>query len=372
MMTYNIILFPGDGIGPEVISQVERIIKFFNTRFNKAQFAIETELAGGAALDVHGVPITNAAIDKAQRADAILFGAVGDSKWDDISFELRPEAGLLRLRKDLDLFANLRPAICYPALATASSLQPSLVEGLDILIVRELTGGTYFSQPKEIVTLQNGQKRAVDTTSYTTFEISRIVKIAFNLAAKRYKKVHSVEKRNVMMTGVLWHEVISELHQTYAENIELKHILADSCVMQLVRQPKQFDVIVCDNLFGDILSDAAAMLTGSVGMLSSASLGTNISGIERPRALYEPVHGTAPDIANQDKANPIAAVASFAMALRYSFGLVREAELVEKSISNVLDQGYRTIDIMQDKMCKVGTNEMGQKIVKELETIANY
>jgi len=369
IMTHNLILFPGDGIGLEVMAQVERVLSFFNAKSNKASFQATTELVGGAALDAMGVPLTDAAMDKAQAADAVILGAVGGPKWENVDFELRPEAGLLRLRKDMDLFANLRPAICYPALVDASSLHRELVEGLDILIVRELTGGTYFGQPKEIVTLQNGQKRAVDTTLYTTFEIERIARVAFDLARKRGNKVHSAEKRNVMMTGVLWHEVVNAIHASHAPEVELEHILADNCVMQLVRQPKQLDVLVCDNLFGDMLSDAAAMLTGSLGMLPSASLGAENPLTGWPRALYEPVHGSAPDIAGQDKANPIATIASFAMALRYSFGLLEEAEAIEKSISNVLAQGYRTVDIMQPNMREVGTNEMGSAIVKELEAL---
>ncbi len=368
-MTHNLILFPGDGIGPEVMAQVERVVSFFNARSNKAKFETETELVGGAALDAHGVPLTDAAMDQAQAADAVIFGSVGGPKWDDVSFELRPEAGLLRLRKEMDLFANLRPAICYPALAEASSLRRELVESLDILIVRELTGGTYFGQPKEIVTLQDGQKRAVDTTLYTTSEIERIAKVAFDLARKRSNKVHSAEKRNVMMTGVLWHEVVNATRAAYAPGVELEHILADNCVMQLVRQPKQFDVLVCDNLFGDMLSDAAAMLTGSLGMLPSASLGAENPETGRPKSLYEPVHGSAPDIAGQNKANPIATIASFAMALRYSFGLIEEADMIETSISNVLAQGYRTGDIMQPNMNEVGTDGMGAAIIKELEAL---
>ena len=305
----------------------------------------------------------------AQSADAVIFGSVGGPKWDDVGFDLRPEAGLLRLRKEMDLFANLRPAICYPALAEASSLRREIVEGLDILILRELTGGTYFGEPKEIVTLANGEKRAVDTTLYTTHEIDRIARVAFDLARKRSNKVHSAEKRNVMMTGLLWNEVVTETHKTYAPDVELEHILADNCAMQLVRDPKQFDVLVCDNLFGDMLSDAAAMLTGSLGMLPSASLGANDPASGRPKALYEPVHGSAPDIAGQNKANPIATIASFGMALRYSFGLVDEADLIDKAIANVLAQGYRTTDIMQPNMRQVGTEEMGRAIVTELESL---
>ncbi len=369
MTTHNLLLLPGDGIGPEAMAQVERVLSFFNSRSNRAGFETQSDLVGGAALDAHGVPLTDQAMARAQAADAVIFGAVGGPKWDDVGFALRPEAGLLRLRKEMDLFANLRPAICYPALAEASSLRREIVEGLDILILRELTGGTYFGEPKEIVTLHNGEKRAVDTTLYTTREIERIAKVAFDLARKRSGKVHSAEKRNVMMTGLLWNEVVTELHKSYAPDVQLLHILADNCVMQLVRNPKQFDVLVCDNLFGDMLSDAAAMLTGSLGMLPSASLGADDPDSGRPKALYEPVHGSAPDIAGQNKANPIATIASFGMALRYSFGLIEEADLIEQAIARVLAQGYRTSDIMQPNMREVGTDEMGSAILKELEAL---
>jgi 3-isopropylmalate dehydrogenase len=261
MTTQKLLLLPGDGIGPEVMEQVSRIVAFFDNK-GRVRFETETALVGGAAIDAHGIPVTDATIGKAQAADAVLFGAVGGPKWDKVPYERRPEGGLLRLRKDLDLFANLRPAICFPALAEASSLKREFVEGLDILILRELTGGTYFGEPKEIVTLEDGQKRAVDTTVYTTREIERIARVAFDLARKRRNLVHSAEKRNVMRTGVLWNQVVTALHQKEASDVKLEHILADACAMQLVRNPKQFDVIVCDNLFGDILSDEAAMLTG--------------------------------------------------------------------------------------------------------------
>ena len=369
MTTHNLLLMPGDGIGPEVMAEVEHVLAFLNAKSNKASFETQSELVGGSALDAHEVPLTDAALEKAQAADAIIFGSIGGPKWDDVPFDLRPEAGLLRLRKEMDLFANLRPAICYPALAEASSLRREIIEGLDILILRELTGGTYFGEPKEIVTLQNGEKRAVDTTLYTTSEIERLAKVGFDLARKRSNKVHSAEKRNVMMTGVLWNEVVTETHKSYAPDVQLEHILADNCAMQLVRNPKQFDVLICDNLFGDMLSDAAAMLTGSLGMLPSASIGAGNPATGKPSALYEPVHGSAPDIAGQNKANPIATIASFGMSLRYSFGLVEEADLIDKAIANVLAQGYRTGDIMQPNMREVGTTEMGAAIVKELEAL---
>ncbi len=369
MTTHNLLLLPGDGIGPEVMAQVERVIAFFSKQ-GKASFKTETALVGGCAYDAHGVAVTDETVAKAQIADAILFGAVGGPKWDKVAYEHRPEAGLLRLRKDLDLFANLRPALCYPALAEASSLKRELVEGLDILILRELTGGTYFGQPKEIVTLENGERRAVDTTVYSTHEIERIARVAFDLARKRSGKVHSAEKRNVMVTGLLWNQVVTALHAKEAKDIKLEHILADACAMQLVRNPKQFDVIVCDNLFGDMLSDEAAMLTGSIGMLPSASLGAPDPKTGKRKALYEPVHGSAPDIAGQGLANPIAAIASYGMALRYSCDMSKEADLIDKAIAGTLARGFRTGDIMQPNMRKVGTAEMGSAILEELATVA--
>ena len=365
MTTHSLLLLPGDGIGPEVMAQVERVIAHINSR-GKAQFKTETALVGGCAYDKHGVSVTDETVAKATKADAILFGAVGGPKWDKVPYEHRPEAGLLRLRKDLDLFANLRPAICYPALAEASSLKREFVEGLDILILRELTGGTYYGEPKEIVTLENGQQRAVDTTIYTTREIERIARVAFDLARKRRGLVHSAEKRNVMRTGVLWNQVVTATHAKDGKGVKLEHILADACAMQLVRNPKQFDVIVCDNLFGDMLSDEAAMLTGSIGMLPSASLGAPDPKTGKCKALYEPVHGSAPDIAGQGLANPIAAIASYGMALRYSFDMAADADLIDKAIASTLARGFRTSDIMQPNMRKVGTVEMGSAILEDL------
>jgi 3-isopropylmalate dehydrogenase len=369
MTTHSLLLLPGDGIGPEVMAEVERLVAFFNKK-GKVQLETDTALVGGASIDEHGIPLTEEALAKARAADAIVFGAVGGPKWDKVAYDIRPEAGLLRLRKELDLFANLRPAICYAALAEASSLKREHVEGLDILILRELTGGTYFGVPKEIVTLESGEKRAVDTTVYTTREIERIARVAFDLARRRRNKVHSAEKRNVMKTGVLWHEVVTATHAREAKDVELQHILADACAMQLVRNPKQFDVIVCDNLFGDMLSDEAAMLTGSIGMLPSASLGAPDAKTGQRKALYEPVHGSAPDIAGQGLANPIAAIASYGMALRYSYGLVKEADLIDKAIAGALSRGLRTGDIMQPNMRKVGTAEMGRAILEEVEKLA--
>ena len=307
---------------------------------------------------------------KAFAADAILLGAVGGPKWANVPYEARPEAGLLRLRKDLQLFANLRPAVCYPALADASSLKRELVEGLDVLIVRELTGGVYFGEPKTITNLSDGQKRAVDTQVYESYEIERIARVAFELARTRRNKVVSTEKHNVMKTGLLWKEVVSTVHGANYADVTLEHQLADSCGMQLVRSPKQFDVIVTDNLFGDILSDVAAMLTGSLGMLPSASLGATEEISGRRRALYEPVHGAAPDIAGKGLANPIAMIGSLAMALRYSFGEQEAADRIEAAIAGVLADGYRTADIWSEGMNRVGTAGMGDAILAELEKAA--
>ncbi|MCD7058295.1 3-isopropylmalate dehydrogenase [Pelagibacterium xiamenense] len=363
-MTQSLFLLPGDGIGTEIMAEVEKLIAHLNAS-GKTDFVYETGLVGGAAYDAHGVAISDADMDKALAADAVIFGAVGGPKWDDVPYEHRPEAGLLRLRKDLGLFANLRPAICYSALAEASSLKRELVEGLDILIVRELTGGVYFGEPKEITELGNGQKRAVDTQVYESYEIDRIARVAFDLARTRGKKVHSADKKNVMKSGVLWDEVVREAVKDYPD-IELHHILADNAAMQLVRNPKQFDVMVTDNLFGDILSDAAAMLTGSLGMLPSASLGAPDPETGKRKAMYEPVHGSAPDIAGQGVANPIAMFASFSMALRYSFEMIELAVALDTAISDVLEDGLRTGDIMQTGCRKVTTAEMADAIIAKL------
>src|SRR5215203_4481295 len=306
---------------------------------------------------------------KAQACDAVIFGAVGGPKWDKVPYDVRPEAGLLRLRKDLSLFANIRPAICYPALAESSSLKREVVDGLDIIIVRELTGGVYFGEPKTITDLGNGQKRAVDTQVYDTYEIERISRVAFELAKKRRNKVTSMEKRNVMKTGVLWHEVVNQVHEREFKGIELEHQLADSGGMQLVRWPKQFDVIVTDNLFGDMLSDIAAMLTGSLGMLPSASLGETDPKSKKRKAMYEPVHGSAPDIAGKGAANPIAMIASFGMALRYSFDMGELADKLDAAIAAVLAKGLRTADIKSEGTTSVSTTQMGAAILKELQAL---
>ncbi len=365
MATYKLLLLPGDGIGPEVMAEVKRLLRFY-TEKGIASFTIEEGLVGGCCYDAHKVSITEETMAKAHAADAVIFGACGGPKWDDVPYEVRPEAGLLRLRKDLGLFANIRPAICYPALAESSSLKPEVVEGLDIIILRELTGGVYFGEPKTITDLGNGQKRAVDTQVYDTYEIERIARVGFELARTRRNKVTSMEKRNVMKTGVLWREVVADVHARGYKDVELEHMLADAGGMQLVRQPKQFDVIVTDNLFGDMLSDIAAMLTGSLGMLPSASLGEIDPKTKRRKALYEPVHGSAPDIAGKGVANPIAMLASFGMALRYSFNMGKEADRLDAAIAAALSKGLRTADIKSEGGNAVSTSEMGEAIVGEL------
>ena len=368
-MTQKLLLLPGDGIGVEIMAEVEKLIAHLN-RTGAGDFSYETGLVGGCAYDACGEAISEADMEKALAADAVIFGAVGGAKWDGVPYDKRPEAGLLRLRKELGLFANLRPAIVYPALADASSLKRELVEGLDILIVRELTGGVYFGEPKEITELgttvhgQN-QKRAVDTQVYESYEIDRICRVAFDLARTRNNLVHSSDKKNVMKSGVLWDEVAHQVAADY-DDVRFEHILADNAAMQLVRNPKQFDVIVTDNLFGDILSDAAAMLTGSLGMLPSASLGAPDPETGKRKALYEPVHGSAPDIAGRGIANPIAMIASFAMAMRYSFNEAALAERIEGAIAGVLADGLRTGDIMQEGCRGVSTEEMGDAIIARL------
>jgi 3-isopropylmalate dehydrogenase len=369
MPGYKLLLLAGDGIGPEVMAELKKLIGWMNAH-GLARLETEEGLVGGACYDAHKVAVTEATMALAQAADAVMFGAVGGPQWDAVPFEARPEAGLLRLRKELSLFANLRPAICYPALADASSLKRDVVLGLDILIVRELTGGVYFGEPKTIIDLGNGQKRAVDTQVYDSYEIERIARVAFDLARQRRHKVTSMEKRNVMKTGVLWHEVVSDVHRRDFTDVVLEHQLADAGAMQLVRRPKQFDVIVTDNLFGDVLSDVAAMLTGSLGMLPSASLGEISARSGRRKAMYEPVHGSAPDIAGKGEANPIAMLASFAMALRYSFAMPNEAGLIERAIAAALDHGLRTRDIISEGMTEVGTAAMGEAVLKEMERLA--
>ena len=368
MATHKLLLLPGDGIGPEAMAEVQRLIDWLNAQ-GIAHFTTEHGLVGGSAYDASKLSITDATMARALAADAVIFGAVGGPKWDAVPYDVRPEAGLLRLRKDLGLFANLRPAVCYPALADASSLKREVVEGLDIMIVRELTGGVYFGEPKTITDLGNGQKRAIDTQVYDTYEIERIARVAFDLARKRRNKVTSMEKRNVMKSGVLWNEVVTQVHAREYKDVQLDHQLADSGGMNLVKWPKQFDVIVTDNLFGDMLSDIAAMLTGSLGMLPSASLGEVDVKTSKRRALYEPVHGSAPDIAGTGAANPIAMIASFGMALRYSFDMGALADKVDSAIAAVLAKGLRTADIRSEGTTAVSTTQMGEAILKELQAL---
>src|SRR6516162_1387636 len=368
MATHKLLLLPGDGIGPEVMAEVNKLIAFMNAH-GLGAFETEEALVGGSCYDVHKLAITDATMAKAHAADAVIFGAVGGPNWDGVPYDVRPEAGLLRLRKELGLFANIRPAICYPALAESSSLKREVVDGLDIIILRELTGGVYFGEPKTIIDLGNGQKRAVDTQVYETYEIERIARVAFELARKRRNKVTSMEKRNVMKTGVLWNEVVTQLHDREFKDVALEHQLADAGGMQVVRWPKQFDVIVTDNLFGDMQSDTAATLTGSLGMFPSASLGETHPKTRKRKAMYEPVHGSAPDIAGKGAANPIAMIASFGMALRYSFDRGREADRIEQAIAAALAKGLRTADIKSEGCRMVSTREMGEAVVLELERL---
>ena len=343
----------------------KKIIEWFNS--NKSlDFEIDQDLVGGAAYDKHGTPITDEAFYKAQESAAVILGAVGGPKWDNIDFSKKPERALLKLRKELKLFANLRPAICFKQLVDASSLKPEFVSNLDILFVRELTGGIYFGEPRGIKPIDNGERKGINTHVYTTSEIERVARVAFDLARKRNNKVTSCEKSNVMEAGQLWKEEVQAIHEKEYSDVELKHMLADNCAMQLVRNPKQFDVIVTDNLFGDMLSDEAAMLTGSLGLLPSASLGAKDKN-GNMRSLYEPVHGSAPDIAGQGIANPIATILSFAMALRYSLDLDKEADSLEKAVQGVLDEGLRTKDIISKGMKEVSTSVMGDAIISKLQ-----
>lgn len=361
----SVLLLPGDGIGPEVFREVRRVMEWFD-RARGVSFELDEDLVGGAAYDRHGVPLADETLKKALESDAVLFGAVGGPKYDDLPFDQKPERGLLALRKELGLFANLRPAKVFDALVSSSSLKPELVQGLDIMILRELTGGIYFGEPRGIESLENGERRGINTQVYTTSEIRRVASVGFELAQKRQGRVCSVEKANVMESGVLWREEVQKLHDADFADVELSHMYADNCAMQLVREPKQFDVIVTDNLFGDILSDCAAMLTGSLGMLPSASLGAPDENGKR-KAMYEPVHGSAPDIAGQGMANPIAMLQSFSMMLRYSFDRDADADLLDGAISKVLAGGLRTGDIMQEGMAKVSTSVMGETIIRELD-----
>ena len=360
-MSSKILVLPGDGIGVEVADQAIRVIEKLNEQGLNASY--EKDLVGGASYDVNGEPLTNTVLEKAKNSDAILLGAVGGSKWDDVERSKRPEAGLLGLRKELELFANLRPALVFDALVSASTLKNEVVNNLDIMIVRELTGGVYFGQPRGIEDTPNG-KKAIDTQIYYDYEIDRIARVAFDLARKRNNKVTSVEKANVMETGVLWREIVKETHKDFSD-ITLENMLADNCAMQLVRNPKQFDVIVTDNLFGDLLSDCAAMLTGSLGMLPSASLGEEKNG--KRHGLFEPVHGSAPDIAGQDKANPIATILSLSMMLKYNLNKPELSNKVESAVQQILSEGYRTGDIYTNEdQTLVSCSKMGDLIIERI------
>tara|TARA_B100000700_G_scaffold302286_1_gene372482 strand:+ start:53 stop:1159 length:1107 start_codon:yes stop_codon:yes gene_type:complete len=361
----KLLLLPGDGIGPEVIAEVKKVINWLNKN-RSLDFEIDEELVGGSSYDKHGTPITDEVFYKALESEAVILGAVGGPKWDNLEFSKKPERALLKLRKELKLFANLRPAICFKQLVDASSLKPELVSDLDIMFVRELTGGIYFGEPRGIKPIDNGERKGINTHVYTTSEIERVARVAFDLARKRNNKVTSCEKSNVMEAGQLWKEEVQLLHEKEYKDVELSHMLADNCAMQLVRNPKQFDVIVTDNLFGDMLSDEAAMLTGSLGLLPSASLGAKDKN-GNMRSLYEPVHGSAPDISGKGIANPIATVLSFGMALKYSLDLDKEADMLEKAVQDVLNEGLRTKDILSNGMKEVSTSQMGDAIISKLQ-----
>ena len=365
----KVMVLPGDGIGVEVMAANLQLVDWL-AKHKSLAFDISEDQVGGAAYDSYGTPLRDETLADAMASDAVLFGAVGGPQYDELAFELKPERGLLALRKEMDLFANLRPAIVFDALVDASTLKPDVVSGLNIMILRELCGGSYFAEPRGIDDQPDGQKKGYDTNDYSTQEIERIGRVAFDLARKRDGRVTSVEKSNVMMSGVLWREVMNNLHEQEGSDVSLGHMYADNCAMQLVRNPKQFDVIVTDNLFGDLLSDCAAMLTGSLGMLPSASLGAPDPDTGLPKAMYEPVHGSAPDIAGQNLANPLAQFLSFAMMLRYSFGQAAEADLVEKAVADALASGKRTGDIMAPGCEQVGTDGMTKAVLEAMDALA--
>lgn len=357
-MTKKIAVLPGDGIGPEIIAEAIKVLECLNTRMDLG-LEFEYGLIGGAAYDVYGTPFPEQTLALAKAADAVFLGAVGGPKWESLAISLRPEKGLLGLRSELHLFANLRPAILYPQLVHASTLKPEVVAGLDIMIVRELTGGIYFGQPRGVRLLENGERQGFNTLVYSESEIRRIAHSAFQIAQKRNRRLCSVDKANVLECTELWREVVTETGKHYPD-VQLSHMYVDNAAMQLVRAPKQFDVLVTSNMFGDILSDAAAMLTGSIGMLPSASLDADNKG------MYEPIHGSAPDIAGQGIANPLATILSAAMMLRYTFNQTEAADCIEKAVNGALDANIRTADIYSDGMQKVSTAEMGDAVVSEL------
>lgn len=358
-MAKHILILEGDGIGPEIVREARKVLDVVNAKFNLGM-TFESDHMGGCAIDAYGVPLADSTLEKARKADAILLGAVGGPKWDKLDRSIRPEKGLLKIRSQLGLYANLRPALLYPQLVDASSLKPEVVSGLDILIVRELAGGIYFGEPRGIRVLENGEREGYNTYKYSEHEIIRIGRTAFEMARKRNRKVCSVDKANVLEATMLWREVMDTLHKEYPD-VELSHMYVDNAAMQLVRAPKQFDVIVTGNMFGDILSDAAAMLTGSIGMLPSASLDKD------GRGMYEPCHGSAPDIAGQNIANPLATILSVSMMMRYSLALPDVADAIEIAVGKVLDQGYRTGDIFTPGMKKVSTSEMGDAVIAALQ-----
>ena len=357
MKSYKIAVLPGDGIGSEIVGEAVKVLKAVGKKYN-IKLDMHEALVGGASIDKFGVPLTDGTMKLTKESDAVLLGAVGGPKWEGLDYSIRPERALLALRKELGLFANLRPAKIYPVLADASTLKKEVIDGVDIMVIRELTGGLYFGTPKGVTKLPDGTERGVNTMVYTTPEIERIAKIAFDVARKRRKKVISVDKANVLETSELWRKVVIRVHKDY-QDVELSHMYVDNCAMQLIRNPRQFDVIVTENTFGDILSDEAAMLTGSIGMLPSASLGGKVG-------MYEPIHGSAPDIAGQDKANPIATILSVAMMLRFSFNLTEAADAIEKAVEKILNKGFRTADINQLGMKLVGCKGMGEVIIKEV------
>jgi 3-isopropylmalate dehydrogenase len=364
----KLLVLPGDGIGPEVMREVVHVIDWMD-RKRRVSFDLTQDLVGGASIDARGVAITEQVVTRAREADAVLFGSVGGPKWDTLGFDNRPELAILTLRRELGLFANLRPATVLDPLVNASTLKPEVVKGLDVMIVRESTGGIYFGEPRGVEILPDGSKRGVNTEVYTTMEIERVARVGFDLARKRERRLCSVEKANVMESGLLWRQTVAALGARDYPDVELSHMYADNCAMQLVRNPRQFDVIVTTNLFGDILSDLASMLTGSLGMLPSATLGA-VDSSGRRHALYEPIHGSAPDIAGKGIANPLAQMLSFAMLLRYSFDMNEDAELIERACTNVLASGLRTADVMAPGCAKVSTHVMGEAVLRELDKLA--
>lgn len=357
----KILVLPGDGIGVEVTDVSVDVLKTIGEK-HRIEFEFETALFGGCSIDTHGVPVTDEVLKKAKLSDAVLLGAVGGPKWDNLEYEIRPERALLALRKGLEAYANLRPAVVYPSLQDASTLKREIVEGVDIMVVRELTGGIYFGTPRGITRLSNGEEKGVNTLVYTTSEIERIARVAFQIARKRRNRVTSVDKANILDVMELWRKTVIRIGKEEFPDVELEHLYVDNAAMQLIRRPKSFDVILADNMFGDILSDEAAQLTGSLGMLPSASLGDR-------GAIYEPVHGSAPDIAGKDIANPIASVLSSAMMLKYSFNMDKAADEIDQVIRKVLEKGYRTADIYEEGMKKVGCREMGELIIEEIMKI---